>query len=226
MNSYSIIIPINNELRYIPSLLNALEYYINKGHEIIIIDDGSTDGSREILQDHNGIKLINLNKNRGKGYAIQQGLKYALHKKIILYDGDMELNPSDIIKFMILNKEKGISSVMGYRFKSLNPFKSNFDWGNFMFTSFFNIIFKANNKDILCCAKAFYTDDLKGYKIISKGFDIDVELSTVLTILNKREIVPQIIINYKRRNIEEGKKLKVSDGWTILERIIKMIKYL
>ena len=66
----------------------------------------------------------------------------------------------------------------------------------------------------------------EGYKIISKGFDIDVELSTVLTILNKREIVPQIIINYKRRNIEEGKKLKVSDGWTILERIIKMIKYL
>ena len=69
---------------------------------------------------------------------------------------------------------------MGYRFKSLSPFKSNFDWGNFMFTSFFNILFNSHHKDILCCAKAFYLSDLKDYNIKSNGFDIDVELSIII----------------------------------------------
>ena len=223
---YSIIIPVNNELKYIPTLLDALQIYLNEGHEIVIVDDGSTDGSKEILENNNEIKLIRINTNKGKGYAIQQGLKYALHNKIILFDGDLELNPSDIRNLMILNKKDNISFVMGYRFKSLNPIKSNFDWGNFMFTSFFNILFGVNHKDILCCAKAFYNDDIKGYNILSNNFDIDVELTTIITIMNKKGTIPQKLISYNRRNILEGKKLKVTDGWSILSIIIKMIKYL
>ena len=167
MNKYSIIIPLNNERRYIADLLNGLQFYIKEGHEIVIIDDGSTDGSKEILEKINQIRLINISINKGNGYAIQQGLKYAQNDKIILYDGDMELNPSEIKKLMILNKKDKIYFVMGYRFKSLNPFKSNFDFGNFMFTSFFNIIFSANHKDILCCAKAFYYSDLKKNILLS-----------------------------------------------------------
>ena len=58
-------------------------------------------------------------------------------------------------KLMILDKTNNINYVMGYRFKSLSPFKSNFDWGNFMFTSFLISFFNSNHKDILCCAKAF-----------------------------------------------------------------------
>ena len=115
---------------------------------------------------------------------------------------------------------------MGYRFQYLNPLKSNFDWGNFMFTSFFNILFKSQHKDILCCAKTFYANEIKDYNIISEGFDIDVELTSLLTMLNKRKKIPQVLLNYNRRTIEEGKKLKVSDGWIILSRIIKMTKYL
>ena len=115
---------------------------------------------------------------------------------------------------------------MGFRFQYLSPLKSNFDWGNFMFTSFFNILFKSNHKDILCCAKAFYANEIDNYKISSDGFAIDVELASLLTILNKREKIPQVLLNYKRRTIDEGKKLKISDGWSILSRIIKMTKYL
>ena len=81
---------------------------------------------------------------------------------------------------------------MGYRFKSLSPFKSNLDWGNFMFTSFFNILFNSQHKDILCCAKAFYLkDDLKGYNIISNEFDIDIELASLYTIINRGKKIPK-----------------------------------
>ena len=226
MNKYSILIPIHNELPYIPNLLESLKTYGNSGHEIIVIDDGSDDGSENVLKSCKTIKLITLNTNRGKGVAIRKGLQEAKNNKIIVYDGDMELDPSDIIKLMVLDKENDIRYAMGYRFYALNPIKSNFDWGNFMFTSFFNILFRSNHKDILCCAKAFYIDDIKNYDLISEGFDIDVELSSVITMLSKSSVVPQISIRYSRRSINEGKKLKVYDGWIILYRIIKMLSFI
>ena len=226
MNKYSILIPIHNEVNNIPLLLNALKDYSNEGHEIIIIDDGSDDGSTNILKNCEIINLICLYENKGKGYALRRGLKNALNDRILIYDGDMELNSLDISKLMILDKKNDIRCVMGYRFESLSPWKSNFDWGNFMFTSFFNILFSSHHKDILCCAKAFYANDLKKYKIISNGFDIDVELASLFTIINKKRPISQVLLDYDRRTIEEGKKLKVSDGWIILSRIIKMIKFL
>ena len=226
MKKYSILIPVHNEINSIDLLLESLTPLIEDGHEIMIIDDGSTDGSNQILKTSNLIKLITINRNRGKGYALKAGLENAKHNRIIVYDGDMELQPSDISRLMLLDKNKKISYVMGYRFKSLTPLKSNFDLGNFMFTSFFNILFGFQHKDILCCAKAFYANDIKNYKVISDGFDIDIELAYLFTILNKKGKIPKVLLNYNRRSINEGKKLKMSDGWIILSRIIKMIKYL
>ncbi len=226
MNNYSILIPVHNEVNNIPLLLDAVKIYSNLGHEVIIIDDGSNDGSTNILKSCEIIKLILLPKNKGKGYAVKRGLANASNDKIVVYDGDMELNPSDISKLMILEKESNIRYVMGYRYKSLSPFKSNLDWGNFMFTSFFNILFNSQHKDILCCAKVFYKSDLKGYDIISNEFDIDIELASLYTIINRGKKIPQILLKYNRRTIEEGKKLKISDGWSILSRIIRMTKYL
>ncbi len=224
MNKYSILIPVHNELRDIPALLDTLKFYSNKGHEILIIDDGSEDGSTDILKNCKYIKLICLRKNKGKGFALKIGLTNASNNKIVIFDSDMELKPADISKLMIL--KKNVRYAMGYRFRSLSPFKSNLDWGNFMFTSFFNILFNSQHKDILCCAKVFYKSDLKGYDIISNQFDIDIELAALYTIINRGKKVPQIFLNYNRRTFEEGKKLKVSDGWSILSRIIKMTKYL
>jgi len=226
MKKYSILIPVHNEINSIDLLLESLTPLIEDGHEIMIIDDGSTDGSNQILKTSNLIKLITINRNRGKGYALKAGLENAKHNRIIVYDGDMELQPSDISRLMLLDKNKKISYVMGYRFKSLTPLKSNFDLGNFMFTSFFNILFGFQHKDILCCAKAFYANDIKNYKVISDGFDIDIELACLFTILNKKGKIPKVLLNYNRRSINEGKKLKMSDGWIILSRIIKMTKYL
>ena len=226
MNKYSIIIPIHNEVNHIPLLLEYLKTYKSVGHEVIIIDDGSTDGSLNILEDCKHIKLIKITKNKGKGYAVKEALKRVKYKRVIIFDGDLEIHPSEISKLMILNEHKGIKCALGYRFETLNPLSSNYQWGNFMFTSFFNILFNINYKDVLCCAKSFYIDEIRVDSLKSIGFDIDIELLLMLAFNSKNSKIHQSLVYYNRRTELEGKKLKISDGWLILHRIIKMIKFL
>lgn len=221
--SYSIIIPIYNEIRTLKVLLCSLEIYYSKGNEILIVDDGSNDGSDKILKKNSFITLLTLKKNYGKGVALKTGLFYSKYDKILIYDGDLELETKDISKLMILDRRNAIYSIMGFRFKKLHPLKSGIDWGNFIFTVFFNFLNISHHKDILCCAKSFYKKDIKIDNLKSIGFDIDIELSNYLTVNSNRKLIRQILINYNRRSIQDGKKLKISDGWIILKRIILSI---
>jgi glycosyltransferase involved in cell wall biosynthesis len=214
---YSIIIPIYNEITTLKILIKELEVF-SKKNEIIFIDDGSTDGSFEILQSISFINLYKLKKNFGKGVAIRLGLSKAKFEKIVIFDSDLELRTDCIHQLMKLDKKNKINSVMGTRFKSFSPLRSGVDWGNFMFTTLFNICYSTSHKDVLCCAKSFYRKDIQLDKLRSKFFDIDIELSIHLTQNFRWKRIPQVFINYNRRTIEEGKKLKTSDGWTILKR--------
>ena len=216
---YSIIIPIYNEANTLKKLLKSLEKYSHSRNQILIINDGSVDKTNKILKKYDFVDVLHLKKNYGKGTAIKIGLHKSIHNKTIIYDGDLELHADGISELMRLDRDHGIYSLMGTRFNNLSPFKSKFEWGNFMFTSFFNLLFKSFHKDILCCAKAFYKEDLPIEKIDSKGFDIDIELSSFLTKNNRNKII-QVNLKYNRRSIEDGKKLKISDGWIILKRIL------
>ena len=111
-------------------------------NEILIINDGSIDGTKKILKKYNFINVIELKKNYGKGIAIKIGLQKSIHNETIIYDGDLELHADGITKLMELNRDIGIHSLMGTRFNKISPFKSKFEWGNFMFTSFFNLLCK------------------------------------------------------------------------------------
>ena len=106
MNKYSIIIPVYNEIYSINALLKSLKCYFKKGHEIILIDDGSTDGSKNILTKNKIIKLISIKNNKGKGYAIKEGLKIARNNKIIIYTSKAISKGYDsltVIYFKIIN---------------------------------------------------------------------------------------------------------------------------
>lgn len=217
---YSIIIPIYNEVNTLKRLLNELKKYISHKHEIIIVDDGSTDNSMEFLKKTDFIKLISLKKNLGKGNAIRVGLQNSMFSKIIIYDGDLELKTLDINKLMILNKSIGVYCALGTRYQKLQPFKSLIEWGNFIFTSFFNLTFMTRHKDILCGAKSFYLEDIYISKIKSLSFDIDIELTVFLTKNSRKKKIKHVLINYNRRSFDRGKKLKITDGFLILKRII------
>jgi len=220
---YSIIIPIYNEEKTLDKLLLSLKKYSFSKNEILIINDGSIDGTKKILKKYNFINVIELKKNYGKGIAIKIGLQKSIHNETIIYDGDLELHTDGITMLMELNRDLGIHSLMGTRFNNLSPFNSKFEWGNFMFTIFFNFLFQSCHKDILCCAKSFYKYDVPINKLNSKGFDIDIELSSFLTKNNKRKRIQHRLIKYNRRDIQQGKKLRISDGWIILMRLIKSI---
>jgi len=214
---YSIIIPVYNEVESLPTLLDRLKPY-SQNNEIIIIDDGSNDQSRELLQKCSFIILIYLQNNLGKGKAISAGLGKASHDKIILFDGDLELDLREMTPFMILNKVEGIDAIFGTRANSMNPTKSLLDFGNFFLNGLFNLINQTSFTDVLCGCKAFYKSDLKNGLPVSTGFDIDVEIATNL--VSKNITIKEISISYKRRSQIEGKKLKLIDGWKILKRIL------
>ena len=220
---YSIIIPIYNEEKTLDKLLLSLKKYSFSKNEILIINDGSVDGTNKILKKYNFINVLNLKKNYGKGSALKIGLRKSSYNKTIIYDGDLELHTDDITKLMRLDRDNGVYSLVGTRFNNLSPFNSKFEWGNFMFTTFFNFLFQSCYKDILCCAKSFYKFDIPIKKLNSKGFDIDTEILSFLTKNSRRAKIPQILLKYRRRSFNEGKKLKISDGWIILMRLVKSL---
>lgn len=219
---YSIIIPIFNEEQHIKDLLSGLKSYHEKNHEIIIINDGSNDGSLELLKDYNYIKLLSFYKNRGKGIAIKEGLKRAINENIVIFDGDLELNPAQLELLMILNKDNDVRSVFANRYSEKTQYHSFWDFGNYFISKLFNIIHKSNVKDPFCCAKSFYKNDIIINNLSSSKFDIDVELTIKLLRVNNNNHNNSINveIDYRRRNRNEGKKLKLIDTLIILKRII------
>ena len=219
-NQYSIIIPVYNELINIHSLLNSLKpFVIDKKNEIIIIDDGSDDGTELVLKGCSFINVITSVKNNGKGAALKRGLKAAQNDKIILFDGDMELDPIYIKKLMILNNKNNVRSVIGFRDNFITIYNPIWSIGNLILTTIFNIRNGSNHKDSLSCAKAFYKHDLDVENLKSNGFEIDVELASIIT--NNLHPTKTVLLPYVRRTKSEGKKLRLRDGWNILNCILK-----
>ncbi len=175
-----------------------------------------------MLRNYNFIRLLNFYKNRGKGIAIKEGLKRAINEKILIFDGDLELNPAQLEQLMILNKDNDIRSVFANRYNNKMQYKSFWDFGNYFISKLFNIIHKSNIKDPLCCAKSFYKTDIIISNLSSSKFDIDVELTIKLlgVTKNNHNNPINVKIDYKRRNRNEGKKLKLIDTLIILKRII------
>ena len=215
MKNYSIIIPVYNERNTIPTLLDKLYPYAENNQEVIIVNDGSTDGSYSLLQKSKFITLINNNFNFGKGHAVRNGLKYASNDKIILFDGDLEMNPEEIYSLMVLNEETRVA--LGTRYKKINPTNSIWDFGNYFYTSLFNIIHESKIRDVLCCAKAFFKSDLNLTKLRSVGFDIDMEILKLL--IKRQNYIKSVKLSYQRRSTSDGKKLTLFNSINIMRQL-------
>ena len=216
---YSIIIPVYNEQKALPVLIDRL-YKINQKIEIIFIDDGSTDKTNEILKKNTDrFKIIENKTNLGKGASLQKGILASIKKNIFLMDGDLEVDTKsipDLIKKFESNDSDALIGVRWNRFE-LQPFEIN-RLGNFIINEIFNFIYKTNFSDILCCIKIIKSDKIKMFKIKSKNFEIESELMRIIAI-NKISFIEEKV-KYSRRDISEGKKLKYSDSWSILKTIL------
>ena len=219
---YSIIIPVYNELEKLDFLVKGLKIYSDQGHEILIINDGSNDGSLNFLEKISFVTLISHKINQGKGIAIKNGLINSKNNKTIIFDGDLELKTKEIYKLMILDKKNKVFSAVGFRNSISNVLISKYDLGNVLFTKLFNLLNLSHHKDVLCCAKSFYKKDIQIFDLKSKSFDIDIELMYLITLNQKSRLLPHISLSYNRRGYIEGKKLKFLDAWIIFRRLIKV----
>jgi len=232
----SIIIPSYNESKTIGELIDIIKKVDTKDieKEIIIVDDGSTDNTADIVKNIRGIKLIKHIKNQGKGAAIRTGIKYATGDIIIIQDADLEYDPNDyykLIKPIIDGKTK---VVYGSRFLSKIQKEKNINFlkikhkkayslaylGGRFLTHLANLLYRGNITDEPTCYKVFKTDVLKNINLKCKRFEFCPEVTA--KVLKKGYKITELPIPYRPRSFEEGKKIKFRDG---IEAVWALIKY-
>ena len=218
---YSLIIPIYNEIKTLKKLIEKLNS-LPKNIEKIIVDDGSNDGSEVLLRDYNQLNLVQNKKNFGKGYAIRQGLNVASYENIILIDGDLEIDIECIPKLIIEYEIAPQNVLIGKRWPSIinKKIKNANDFGNYIINRFFNIIYKTNFNDVLCCFKILKKKDLSSLCLSSNGFSIESEIMAKL--VTRGYSTKEVYIKYERRTVKEGKKLKMIHGWSIFFTIVSI----
>ena len=205
----SVIIPIYNEAATCIELINRVQA-VSLEKEIIIVDDGSSDGTAELLSNIESITLLKHKINQGKGAAVQTAVDYITGDLVILQDGDLEYNPDDYLDLIKPIAEGKADVVFGSRWLGKNNEWSFHFIGNKLITLFSNIINQRWINDMASCYKAIPADIFHGLKLSSQGFGLEAELTA--KVFRKGYSVKEIPIAYERRTSAEGKKLRLKDG--------------
>jgi glycosyltransferase involved in cell wall biosynthesis len=222
MQKLSIIIPVYNESATIHTLLSSVqnEKLPNWQKEIIVVDDGSTDGTRQALKAwEKRAKVIYKSKNAGKGSAVTEGLKFATGDVILIQDADLEYSPNDYSTLLKPFENKRVFVVYGSRF--LGSHLSTmfvYAMGNKFVTMITNMLYNTNITDMETGYKVFRKDVLKGITIHARRFDFEPEFTA--KVLKSGHQIYEVPISYYGRKFIEGKKLTWKDGiaavWTLL----------
>ncbi len=217
----SIIIPVYNEERTIAELLSRVRA-VELEKEIIVVNDGSTDGTKGILDTIDGIVVVN-KKNGGKGSAIREGLKVATGDVIVIQDADLEYDPNDFVKMLDVMKREGADVVYGSRILHSDYRISyrRYFWGGKLVTIVANMLYGLSITDEPTCYKMIKTDLLKSLDLQCSRFEFCPEVTAKLA--RRRIRIVEVPISYFPRSIEEGKKINAIDGleaiWTLLRYI-------
>ena len=221
----SIVIPCFNEKNTISDIIEKVKKENNYQKEIIVIDDFSTDGTREILQEkiRNNIDRLILNeKNFGKGYSVRQGIKVASGDIILIQDADLEYDPLDYPK-LIEPINKGYADVVyGSRFIGSEEKRVLFFWhslGNFVLTTLSNMLSNINLTDMENCYKVFKSDVIKNIILKENRFGFEPEVTA--KIAKKKCRIYEVGIKYYGRTYKQGKKIGWKDGISAIRCIIK-----
>ncbi|RMF92057.1 MAG: glycosyltransferase family 2 protein [Candidatus Schekmanbacteria bacterium] len=220
----SIVIPVYNEKDLVLKLLRKVEEKVQLNKEIIIVDDCSTDGTREILknlENENKYKILFHSKNMGKGAALRTGFSQATGDIIMIQDADLEYDPSEykILIDPILNDQADV--VYGSRFLS-GPHRVLLFWhyvGNKILTTFSNMMTNLNLSDMETCYKVFRRKVLEKINLKSNRFGFEPEFTAKIA-KNKFRIY-EVPISYHGRDYNEGKKITWKDGVVAIWCIIK-----
>jgi glycosyltransferase involved in cell wall biosynthesis len=219
----SVVIPVYNEEETIEEIINRVIYAPYR-KEIIVVDDGSTDGTRDILNGLNNpaLKICYHNKNYGKGRALQTGFATASGDIIVVQDADLEYNPAEysVILNPILSGKADV--VYGSRLSGHGEHRVLYFWhymGNRFLTLLSNVFTNINLTDMETCYKAFTKQALEGISINEDRFGFEPEITAKIAKKNLR--IYEVPISYYGRTYAEGKKINWRDGMRALWCIMK-----
>jgi len=221
----TVIIPCFNEKKTIAKVVDRINNLKDLNLEVIIIDDYSNDGTRELLKneiDDNVSRIVFNNKNYGKGYCIKKGIEASNGDVILIQDADLEYDPSDYPK-LLKPIESGVADVVyGSRFLGGEEKRVLYFWhtlGNKLLTIFSNMFTNLNLTDMEVGYKLFKSDIIKDINLVENRFGIEPEVTA--KIAKKKIRIFEVGISYYGRKYEDGKKITWKDGFSAIRCIIK-----
>ena len=220
----SIIIPCYNELATITEIINKIINTVSYDYEIIVIDDFSNDGTRELLENQLKEKITKLvlnEKNFGKGYSLKRGIDAANGDIILIQDADLEYDPCDYPRLIEPIKNGYADVVYGSRFIGSNEKAILLYWhrvGNFLLTTLSNMLSNLNLTDMEVCYKAFKSKVIKNIELKEKRFGFEPEVTAKIAKMNLN--IYEVGIKYYGRSYKEGKKITWKDGFSAIRCII------
>jgi glycosyltransferase involved in cell wall biosynthesis len=216
----SIVIPCYNEMSTIAEILDRVSQSEVPDKEIIVVDDCSTDGTREWLQsaaEGRGIRLILHETNLGKGAAIRSGVQHAIGDVLLIQDADLEYDPTEYPNLIDPIANGRADVVYGSRFKGEGPHRVLFFWhrvGNGFLTLLSNAFTNINLTDMETCYKVFRMDVIRSIEIEENRFGFEPEITAKIAKAQVR--IVEVGIGYYGRTYLEGKKIGWKDGvWAI-----------
>jgi len=219
----SVVIPVYNEAKTVRELIARVQS-VPLDKEIIIVDDASSDGTREVLgefKNREGITVLFHEKNQGKGAALRTAFQQVKGDIVIIQDADLEYDPQEYGKLIKPILDGKADAVYGSRFLG-GPHRVLLFWhyvGNKILTLFSNMLTNLNLTDMETCYKVFKASLLKQFTIESNRFGVEPEITTKLAKLKCR--IYEVDISYSGRDYTEGKKINWKDGLAAFYWIIK-----
>ena len=221
----TVLIPCFNEKKTIEKVVDRINDLKDLNLEIIIIDDNSNDGTKDLLKDkiQNKVsKIIFNNKNYGKGYCVKKGIEASNGDAILIQDADLEYDPYDYPKLIKPIENGSADVVYGSRFIGGDERRVLYFWhslGNKLLTIFSNMFTNLNLTDMEVGYKLFKSDILKDINLVENRFGIEPEVTAKIS--KKKIRIFEVGISYYGRKYEDGKKITWKDGFSAIRCIIK-----
>jgi len=209
----TILVPVYNERAFVEATLRGV-FASPIAKEVVVVDDGSTDGTTELLErlePELGFQLFRHKHNQGKGRALVTGLTHARGDVVLIQDGDLEYDPADY-PAMLKPLLHGRSAVV-YGSRFLGPHRATYFWhrvGNGIVTTWVNLLFNASLTDVETGYKGFRRDVLQQIPLRARGFEFEVEVTCKL--LRQGQTIFEVPVSYYGRTYAEGKKITWRDG--------------
>ena len=223
MPEVTIAMPVFNERVRLERAVEAvLAANVSDDFELLIVDDGSTDGTQDILRDHAWphVRVIEHERNRGKGAAIRTALREARGEYTTIMDADLEYEPSDIPALLAPLRAGTAQAVFGTRaFQSHSAYSFWYVVGNRSVTFAANLLYNSWISDMMTGQKAMSTELFRSLKLREGGFAIEAEITAKL--LRRGVRIYEVPIGYTARTREEGKKLTALDGLRVVRTLLR-----